>query len=62
MADGRRWFVPSEEIEGTTSISLGSAKYAEFEVGRPNASPRIAGLESPQISGGAPELESRAGL
>ena len=36
-ADGRRWFVPSDRIDGATAITLGGPKYAEFEIepGRP---------------------------
>ena len=30
--DGRRWRMPAEAVEATTAISLGGAKYAEFEV------------------------------
>ena len=32
VGDGRRWYIPSEAIEGTTAISLGGPKYAEYEV------------------------------
>ena len=37
VADGRRWFIPSGVIEGTTGIYLGGPKYSEYEVesGRP---------------------------
>ena len=37
VSDGRRWFVPSSAVEGTTAITLGGPKYAEYEVesGRP---------------------------
>ena len=37
VADGRRWFIPSDAVEGTTAIVLGGPKYAEYEVepGRP---------------------------
>jgi hypothetical protein len=37
VGDGRRWFIPSEVVEGTTSIVLGGPKYADYEVesGRP---------------------------
>ena len=37
VADGRRWFIPSDRIEGTSGICLGGTKYGEFEVasGRP---------------------------
>lgn len=31
-ACGRRWFIPSELVEGGTSIRLGGPKYAEHEV------------------------------
>jgi hypothetical protein len=35
--DGRRWFIPSQRVEGSTVIVLGGPKYAEYEVerGRP---------------------------
>lgn len=32
VADGRRWFIPTEAVEGTTSIVLGGPKYAAYEV------------------------------
>jgi Holliday junction resolvase-like predicted endonuclease len=37
VADGRRWFIPAEAVEGGTALSLGGPKYSEFEVepGRP---------------------------
>jgi hypothetical protein len=37
VADGRRWFIPANVVEGTTAIVLGGPKYAEYEVesGRP---------------------------
>jgi PD-(D/E)XK endonuclease len=37
VADGRCWFIPAEEVEGTTAIVVGGPKYAEYEVepGRP---------------------------
>jgi hypothetical protein len=40
VGDGRRWFIPSSELEGGTSILLGGPKYARFEVeaGAPLAS------------------------
>src|SRR5215210_4101147 len=34
VADGRRWFLPSSEIEGRHSISVGGDKYSEFQVGQ----------------------------
>jgi hypothetical protein len=37
VADGRRWFIPADVVEGTTAIVVGGPKYAEFEIesGRP---------------------------
>lgn len=37
VADGRRWFIPSDAVAGGTGILLGGPKYADFEVetGRP---------------------------
>jgi PD-(D/E)XK nuclease superfamily protein len=37
VGDGRRWFIPSDRVEGGHAILLGGPKYAEFEVerGRP---------------------------
>jgi hypothetical protein len=37
VGDGRRWFLPATAVQGGTAISLGGAKYAEYEVepGRP---------------------------
>jgi hypothetical protein len=32
VGDGRRWFIPTSKIEGTTAIVLGGPKYAEYEV------------------------------
>jgi hypothetical protein len=41
VGDGRRWFIPSDRVEGTTAINVGGPKYAEFEVepGRPLTRP-----------------------
>ena len=37
VADGRRWFIPSDAVEGRSGLVLGGPKYAEFDVepGRP---------------------------
>ncbi len=37
VADGRRWFIPSDSVQATASLRLGGPKYSEFEVeqGRP---------------------------
>ena len=32
VGDGRRWFIPTDALEGGRSISLGGPKYSEFEV------------------------------
>jgi hypothetical protein len=32
VGDGRRWFIPAAAVEGTTGITLGGPKYAEYEV------------------------------
>jgi len=32
VADGRRWYIPSVELGGSTAICLGGPKYAKFEV------------------------------
>jgi hypothetical protein len=34
VGDGRRWFIPADVVEGSTSICLGGPKYAEYEVER----------------------------
>ena len=51
--DGRRWYIPSDCVEGATGICLGGPKYAEYEV-EPGetleamAAPRIARLADPR--------------
>jgi hypothetical protein len=32
VADGRKWFIPSDQIGGRTALRLGGPKYARFEV------------------------------
>jgi Holliday junction resolvase-like predicted endonuclease len=32
VADGRKWFIPADEVGGRTAILLGGPKYATFEV------------------------------
>jgi hypothetical protein len=51
--DGRRWFVPSEAVEGGCYIKLGGPKYAAYEVEPGDtleamAAPRIARLADPR--------------
>ena len=37
VADGRRWFIPADQVGGATAVVLGGPKYAAYEVepGRP---------------------------
>ena len=37
VGDGRRWFVPADQVCGSTAVCLGGPKYAQFEIesGRP---------------------------
>ena len=68
VGDGRRWLIPSDRVEGGTSVLVGGPKYERFEIERGRVLPALASaeahepLESPLAPGGAPELESRAGL
>jgi hypothetical protein len=32
VGDGRRWYIPVDQLAGSTSISLGGPKYSEFEI------------------------------
>jgi Holliday junction resolvase-like predicted endonuclease len=32
VADGRRWYIPSAELGGRSSICVGGPKYSEFEI------------------------------
>ena len=32
VGDGRRWFIPSSEVEGTCGLRLGGPKYERFEI------------------------------
>ena len=47
VGDGRRWFIPSDRVEGTTAICLGGPKYAEFEVVRGQPLPGRDDAEPP---------------
>jgi hypothetical protein len=44
VADGRRWFIPAQAVEGGSGILLGGPKYAAYEVepGRPLTEPIAA--------------------
>ena len=56
--DGRRWFIPSDVVEGGSGILLGGPKYADFEV-EPDvplnvlAERRVARLPDPRRGSGA---------
>jgi hypothetical protein len=49
VGDGRRWFIPSEELDCRSGLTLGGSKYAEFEVerGRPLLHPTASRIELP---------------
>jgi len=32
VGDGRRWFIPASEVEGTCGLRLGGPKYEQFEI------------------------------
>jgi PD-(D/E)XK endonuclease len=60
VADGRRWFIPSNRVEGGNLIRLGGPKYAEYEVERGRPLQREDGARRPLYnrptpsSGGCP--------
>ena len=63
VGDGRRWFIPSEAVEGGTGVLLGGPKYDMYEVepDRPLtvlANGRIGTLARP---GGVPERSNGRG-
>jgi len=62
-ADKRQWFIPSGAITARRALSVGGPKWREFTVGSDDASEDVRRLlEWTSAPGGAPELESRAGL
>jgi hypothetical protein len=56
VGDGRRWFIPSESLDGRSGIQLGGPKYAAFEVeaGSPLIARRkpVSALESDALPRG----------
>lgn len=32
VGDGRRWFIPAPEVEGSRGLTLGGPKYSEYEI------------------------------
>jgi hypothetical protein len=63
VADGRRWFIPADEVAGGTLILLGGPKYAGFEVdpGRPFPARLADQTLSSDIPGGVPERSKGMG-
>jgi hypothetical protein len=55
VQDGRRWFIPSSEIGGSHSITVGGDKYSEFQVGRTEPLDQLdsSGSKLPIRRGGA---------
>jgi Holliday junction resolvase-like predicted endonuclease len=60
VGDGRRWFIPAPDVEGTSALRLGGRKYSEFEI-EPGASilalvygPADGGISASRIGGPAP--------
>ena len=52
VGDGRRWLIPTRELECRTALTLGGPKYSEFEIdaGQPLRSAR---LNPPSVRGSA---------
>jgi hypothetical protein len=53
VQDGRRWFIPSAEIEGRHGITVGGEKYSEFGVGAAEPFDEVAGSTLDAAWGGA---------
>jgi bifunctional DNA-binding transcriptional regulator/antitoxin component of YhaV-PrlF toxin-antitoxin module len=53
VADGRRWFIPSEAVEASQGVILGGVKYSEFEIERTSPIDDI-------VYGGGSSLESES--
>ncbi len=64
LADGRRFLIPADAVQARVGLTLGGAKYSEFEIEQNRT--RHLTAEPPPLEcsagGGAPELESRARL
>jgi hypothetical protein len=46
VADGRRWFIPAESVDGCSCLRLGGPKYDEFEVERGDPIPGCTAADS----------------
>jgi hypothetical protein len=61
VADGRRWFIPSNRVEGGSGLRLGGPKYAEFEVDRGDPIPgALASADASTIDSLDPRGDVRA--
>ena len=60
LVDGRRWFIPSSAVSGSTSIVLGGPKYAEYQIDENGAIPDAARarLECAELRGSSGDGES----
>jgi hypothetical protein len=47
VGDGRRWLIPSDNVDGVSALRLGGPKCAEFEVDRGNPIPACTPEETP---------------
>lgn len=47
VGDGRRWFIPAPHVEGSRGLTLGGAKYSEYEVEPGTA---LDGLVHPKVN------------
>src|SRR6266540_899892 len=56
VGDGRRWCIPTEQLECRSQLTLGGAKYAEFEI-----EPGCALAEAPSLESGSLPGERRRG-
>ncbi len=52
VGDGRQWFLPSQDVEGQSGLTLGSTKYERFEVepGQPIAEQAKRGAARSKLS------------
>ena len=53
-AAGRRWFIPSTDLEGKRAIQLGGAKYAEYEIDRAPPIRELVFAEDPALDSKPP--------
>jgi hypothetical protein len=63
VGDGRRWFIPTTELEARSGLTLGGSRYAEFEIdpGRPLAAVRASGFLESKTARGSVEVGESSG-